>query len=66
MPQSTPLHWAAALNREEMAKLLLENGADPNILAGTGLTALDVAEQAGAEEVVSLIEQRGGKRSAEM
>jgi hypothetical protein len=66
MPQSTPLHWAAALNREEMAKLLLENGADPNILAGTGLTALDVAEQARAEEIAKLIEQRGGKRSAEM
>lgn len=64
MPQSTPLHWAAALNREEMANLLLEKGADPNILAGNGLTALDVAEQAQAEGIVMLIEQRGGKRSA--
>jgi Ankyrin repeats (3 copies) len=66
MPQSTPLHWAAALNREQLAKLLLEKGADPNILAGNGLTALDVAEQARAERIVKLIEQRGGKRSAEM
>jgi len=66
MPQSTPLHWAAALNREKLAKLLLEKGADPNILAGTGLTPLDVAEQARAEGIVKLIEQRGGKRSAEM
>ena len=37
IPQGTPLHSAAALNREEMAKLLLEKGADPNILAGNGL-----------------------------
>jgi len=44
IPQSTPLHWAAGLNREELAKLLLEKGADPNILAGDGLTALDVAD----------------------
>ena len=43
---STPLHRAAALNREAMAKLLLERGADPNILAGNGCTALDLAEQA--------------------
>jgi ankyrin repeat protein len=47
-----------------MANLLLEKGADPNILAGNGLTALDVAEQAQAEGIVMLIEQRGGKRSA--
>jgi ankyrin repeat protein len=66
MPQSTPLHWAAAQNREELAKLLLEKGADPNILAGNGLTALDVAEQARAEGIVKLIEQRGGKRAADM
>ncbi len=66
MPQSTPLHWAAALNREQLAKLLLEKGADPNILAGTGLTALDVALAAAAEGIVKLIEQRGGKRAEEM
>ena len=66
IPQSTPLHWAAALNRKELAKLLLDRGADPNILAGNGLTALDVAEQAHAEEIVKLIEQRRGKRSTEI
>jgi ankyrin repeat protein len=66
MPQSTPLHWAAARDHVEMAKLLLDRGADPNILAGDGLTALDVAEQGLSEGIVMLIEQRGGKRSAEM
>ncbi len=66
MPQSTPLHWAAALDREELAKLLIEKGADPNIVAGNGLTALDIAEQARAEGIAKLIEQRGGKRSADL
>jgi len=66
MPQSTPLHWAAALDRQELAKLLLEKGADPNILAGNGLTALDVAEQAQAEGIVKLIAEHLGKRAADV
>ncbi len=66
IPQGTPLHWAARLNREELAKLLLENGADPNILAGTGQTAFDLAEEAGAAGLAQRIEQHGGKRSANL
>ena len=61
-----PLHWAAKLNREEMAKLLLEKGADPNMLAGNGLTALDLAEQAHAVDIAELIEQHGGKRGSDL
>jgi ankyrin repeat protein len=66
IPQGTPLHWAARLNREELAKLLLENRADPNILSGTGQTALDLAEEAGAAGLAKRIEQHGGKRSADL
>jgi ankyrin repeat protein len=66
IPRSAPLHWAATLNREELSELLLEHGADPNILAGNGFTPLDMAEHAHAEGIAKLIEQRGGKRSAEM
>jgi ankyrin repeat protein len=66
IPQGTPLHWAAALNREELAKLLLEKGSDPNILAGNGCTALDLAEKARANGMVKLIEQHGGKRAADL
>ncbi len=63
IPSSTALHWAAMRNHEELAKLLLANGADPNLLAGNGCTALDLAEQRGAHAVAALIEQHGGKRS---
>jgi ankyrin repeat protein len=63
---STPLHRAAAVGREVMAKLLLEKGADPNILAGNGLTALDLAERAHAQVVAELITQHGGKHAADL
>ena len=64
IPQSTALHWAAAMARAEAAKMLLENGADPNVLAGNGLTPLDVADSQGATDVIALLEQHGGTRTA--
>jgi ankyrin repeat protein len=64
IPQGTPLHWAAKLGRGELAKLLLDQGADPNILAGNGCTALDLAVQANVVDIAKLIEQHGGKRAA--
>jgi ankyrin repeat protein len=66
IPQGTPMHWAATLDREALARLLLENGADPNLLAGNGLTALDMAEGAQAAGIATLLEGRGGKRSADL
>ena len=64
IPQCTPLHWAAAMGHEDAARLLLENGADPNILAGNGFTPLDVADANGAAGVAALLEQHGGTRTA--
>jgi ankyrin repeat protein len=66
IPQGTPLHWAARLNRGKLAEILLESGADPNILAGDGLTPLDVAEDSQAAGVARLLKQRGGKRAADL
>ena len=77
---STPLHWAAWLTyedvdgehahdparREELVTLLLENGADPNIVAGNGLTALDVAEACSASGVAALLERHGARRAADL
>jgi ankyrin repeat protein len=66
IPQSTPLYWAARLNHEEVAKILVDQGADPNILAGDGLTALDIALEKGASGIAKVIEQAGGKQSGEL
>jgi ankyrin repeat protein len=79
VPQCTPLHWAAWLGiedldglhsheqtrREELVRFLIQNGADPNIVAGNGLTALDMADRCGATRIAALLEQHGGKRTRE-
>jgi ankyrin repeat protein len=76
IPLCTPLHWAAWLRiedvdglhsldetgREELVRLLLQKGADPNIVAGNGLTALDMADACGATRIAALLAQHGGKR----
>jgi ankyrin repeat protein len=64
IPQGTPLHSAAALDREEAAKVLLANGADPNILDANGMTARDVAEHHGATAVAALLARHGGTRTS--
>lgn len=78
-PQSTPLYWAAwtkisdvdgehrwdEAERESLVRLLLDRGADPNIVAGDGYTALDVARTAGAARIEALIRERGGRSSTE-
>ena len=52
--------------REYLVRLLLDHGADPNIVAGDGYTALDVARTARAARVAALIQERGGKPAAEL
>eukprot|EP00928_Gymnodinium_smaydae_P049132 TRINITY_DN32943_c0_g1_i1.p1 TRINITY_DN32943_c0_g1~~TRINITY_DN32943_c0_g1_i1.p1 ORF type:complete len:696 (-),score=108.60 TRINITY_DN32943_c0_g1_i1:356-2443(-) len=39
----TPLHVAAALGRHELAKVLIQGGADTNLVTSNGLTAMDNA-----------------------
>ena len=80
VPQSTPLYWSAwteisdidgrrkvdETERLKTVTLLLDSGANPNIVAGDGHTALDVAKAAGAARIAALIESRGGKRAADL
>ena len=80
IPRCTPLHWAAwphyedvdgththdPARREELVTFLLDRGADPNIVAGNGLTALDIALAGGAEGIAALLVRHGGRRAAEL
>jgi len=80
IPQCTPLHWAAWTHvqdvdgmhtheeskRKELVQLLLDRGADVNIVAGNGSTALDIAEASKALTIVKLLREHGGKRAAEL
>jgi uncharacterized protein len=49
----TPLHAAAHLNKVAMVDLLLKYNADISIAVDDGMTALDLAKQQGADQVVS-------------
>jgi ankyrin repeat protein len=80
IPQCTPLHWAAwthiedvdgthsldAAKREELVKLLLSRGADPNIVAGNGMTPLDIARASDAPRIAVRLEEHGGRRGADL
>ena len=65
-PRATPLFMAALYDHEDVAKLLLDEGANPNVIAGNGQTPLDVAEQHDAAVVARLIRERGGKRAVDL
>ena len=79
-PQCTPLYWAAWAEigdedgqhrldegvKEYLVRLLLDSGADPNIVAGDGYAPLDVARTCGAKRIIALLEERGAKPAAEL
>jgi len=67
LPNCTPLHLAALMKRDALAKLLLEHGAKVNELAGDGRTALDIAEAAEAPAaVIALLKDRGGQKARDL
>jgi ankyrin repeat protein len=59
LPQCTALHVAALTKHVEIAKTLLEYGADKNIIAGDGRTALEIAKDSRATEVAALLKSAG-------
>jgi ankyrin repeat protein len=52
----TPLHWASEYDHIEIARILLKNGADANVLAFPGESALDYAK---SSEMKALLRQHG-------
>ena len=52
----TPLHFAALLNKPDIARLLLEHGANPNLANNEGETPLDWARNEGYSEIVAMLE----------
>lgn len=63
--QTAAIHAAAAAEgkdestRYELVKLVLDQGADPNLRQGGGFRAIDAARQNGDERVEQLLRERG-------
>lgn len=55
----SPLKQAALYNRQEIAQLLLDRGADINLRAGIRSTALKAAIQGGHLDMVKFLVERG-------
>ena len=59
----TPLHIAAEKNHTEIAKLLIDAGADMNAEASLGMTPLALAAKMGNREVAEVLLAHGAARS---
>jgi ankyrin repeat protein len=57
----TPLHWAAEYNHYDIARMLLDAGADLEATTSWGATALDWAGTMGSTRVADLLLARGAK-----
>jgi ankyrin repeat protein len=55
----TALLRACYLKRTELARLLLDSGADPNLATGRGTRPLHAAAWAGAQEIAQLLLDKG-------
>ncbi len=55
----TPLHHAAAKDNVDIARALIDGGADPQVLSDGGGTPLHEAAASGGAEIVELLLNRG-------
>ncbi len=56
----TPLHIASRGGHTEVARLILERGADPDVFTATGVTAMHFAADADAAGVIEALAAHGG------
>jgi ankyrin repeat protein len=59
-----PLHSAAAARRDEVARMLIDAGADVNATQEGGYTPLHAAAQNGDVELIDLLLDRGARLDA--
>jgi ankyrin repeat protein len=56
----TPLHYAAGAKNVAIVKLLLDKGADPNLMNDEGVTPADTARSVGAsQEIIDMLSGNG-------
>ena len=58
---ATPLHAACANLRPRTVKLLLENGADPNVKDDDGVTPLMIARALGFTDIITMLTDAGAE-----
>jgi len=63
---STPLHDAVACGRQEIAKILIERGANINELDYKNVTPLKLAIRYGQEEIEAMLRSKGAKETVEV
>lgn len=56
----TALAIAVRNHLEDTVKVLLENGANPNFMRGSGITPLSIAAKSGNRNILELLLQKGG------
>jgi len=61
MPSAEDLKAAAQSGRIELARLLLDGGADASPRTDDGITPLDLAEEKGHLDVAALLRERGAE-----
>ncbi|KAK4235549.1 ankyrin repeat-containing domain protein, partial [Achaetomium macrosporum] len=58
----SPLFWPSSYGNERVVAILLEAGADPDLMDENGDTAVTIARRNGHERIAKMLEQSGKKR----
>lgn len=56
-----PLLWAIRSNNDDIVKILLDAGANPNVKTSEGVTPLKIARENGDKGILKYLEEYGAK-----